>query len=281
VRPLIEILSSSGWKSLMMALLHSLWLGIFWVAVLAAALRNCGNDPERRYRRAFGTLIGLVLSIFVAWACHETDWGGPSASATPGAVISASEMERGVNLPAVIRESAVESNVPAPAINWTGILAFLWLAGLTVMSFRLFAQIVASGQVRRASNALSDGPIFRLLAEIQEQIGYIRLVRVATNALVHVPCVVGIFSPMILIPASMVSGVSAEHLRAVLLHELAHTIRLASRSKARTFTRSSQTRGQVKFTSRLKRMILQTTKGILNLPSSQPASTIFSVAKAR
>ena len=58
-----------------------------------------------------------------------------------------------------------------------------------------------------------------------ERMGVRRVVRVVKSGMVGVPVVVGHFRPMILIPASVLSGLSVGQLEAILAHEMAHVRR--------------------------------------------------------
>lgn len=215
---LLDTLSGPGWVHLVKALLHSLWLGVCWVAVLGAALRGCGNNPERRYRYALGALMGLVGSVFIAWAVQDTQWKRPETapeSTSVTTVVASHWANPAADLPAVV--GGTKSRIP-----WSGIFALLWAVGFVAMAARLLMQIVASERLRRASTVLESGPIWDLLEELKKRVNCERLVRVASNPLTVVPSVVGVFAPTILLPASLLAGMPVEHLRAVLLHELAH-----------------------------------------------------------
>jgi len=60
------------------------------------------------------------------------------------------------------------------------------------------------------------------LKDLVERLGICRAVNLMESALVQVPTVVGWLRPMILLPASALTGLSTEQLEAVLAHELAH-----------------------------------------------------------
>jgi uncharacterized protein (TIGR03435 family) len=61
-----------------------------------------------------------------------------------------------------------------------------------------------------------------ILGELGGRIGLTRPVRLLVSALVQVPTVVGWLPPVVLVPVGALSGLPAEHLKALLLHELAH-----------------------------------------------------------
>ncbi|MHC4213190.1 MAG: M56 family metallopeptidase [Planctomycetota bacterium] len=57
---------------------------------------------------------------------------------------------------------------------------------------------------------------------LAELIGVCRVVELTESALVQVPTVIGWLKPVILLPASVLTGLSTEQLEAILAHELAH-----------------------------------------------------------
>jgi beta-lactamase regulating signal transducer with metallopeptidase domain len=220
---ILDALSSRTWVTLVYCLLHSLWLGVAWAAVLGFALRTAGNNPEKRYRLALASLGGLLFSILLV-----------------GSVQDAAEMR---GKPPVVRSATVTAAIPVPSTaaasveirpmprgeapaerhgSWIAASALLWLTGFLVMCVRLVVQLLGSGRVQRTSHVVSDLTILTRIRELREKLGMERLVQVVSNATMVVPSAVGIFSPIILLPASMLSGFPPEQLRAILLHELAH-----------------------------------------------------------
>ena len=62
----------------------------------------------------------------------------------------------------------------------------------------------------------------RSLQQIAKRLGVERAVRLLASANVDVPSVVGHFKPVILLPASLISGLTPDEIEAILAHELAH-----------------------------------------------------------
>ena len=67
-------------------------------------------------------------------------------------------------------------------------------------------------------------PWLELLEDLKARFQVSRPVRLVGSALAEVPMVVGWLRPVILLPASSLTGLSPEQLEAVLAHELAHAI---------------------------------------------------------
>jgi len=60
------------------------------------------------------------------------------------------------------------------------------------------------------------------LQQFSNMLGIQRTIGLVESALVQVPTVVGHLKPVILLPASALTGLSPEQIEAILAHELAH-----------------------------------------------------------
>ena len=60
------------------------------------------------------------------------------------------------------------------------------------------------------------------LQSLAENIGLTKTIQLAESTRIQVPMVVGFFKPMILIPTSMLSGLSPAQIETIFIHELAH-----------------------------------------------------------
>src|SRR2546423_9237055 len=78
--------------------------------------------------------------------------------------------------------------------------------------------------LRRSAVPVAEG-LEELLARVSRRVRASRAVRLCRSALVEVPTVVGHLRPIILIPASVITGLTPQQLEAVLAHELAHVRR--------------------------------------------------------
>jgi Zn-dependent protease with chaperone function len=222
----LQMFSSPAWNHLVLALLHSLWIGAVIAGGLVLALKACENNPEKRYSLALGALGALVLSVLFSWAIIERS-GGPAP--TPAAETSHFQVSPAIKAPRAFSTHVepVASTPMAPGNKpfWMAGAAFVWLAGQAFMFLRLAFQLLDSGKTRAQSIPILDERILSALREIEAILGLKRVVQAATHPEILVPGVIGVFSPLILLPVSFATGMSAEQLRAILAHELAHVRR--------------------------------------------------------
>ncbi|HKA22835.1 MAG TPA: M56 family metallopeptidase [Blastocatellia bacterium] len=98
----------------------------------------------------------------------------------------------------------------------------LWFAGVLFLSLRFARGLVVVHRLKR----VETGPSIRIwesrLSSLCQRLKVSRPVRLCESVLVEVPTVVGWLRPVILLPASALTGLSAEQLEALLAHELAH-----------------------------------------------------------
>lgn len=101
-------------------------------------------------------------------------------------------------------------------------LVALWFAGVLFLSLRFLGGLVVAQRLkrRRASEAVQQWQ--EKLSALCRHLRVSRPVRLCESVLVEVPTVIGWLRPVILIPASALTGLSAEQLEALLAHELAH-----------------------------------------------------------
>src|SRR6266566_531391 len=79
--------------------------------------------------------------------------------------------------------------------------------------------------IRTRENVAVDGAALEMLSDLGCRLEISRAVKLMKSALVQVPTVVGWLKPVILLPASTLSGLSPAQLEAILAHELAHVKR--------------------------------------------------------
>jgi beta-lactamase regulating signal transducer with metallopeptidase domain len=219
---------SLGW-----ALLHLLWQGTLVAAVLAVALRLVDRRAAAaRYLLACGALVlMLVLPALTGWRHHASQRGEPLATGpTLGAAHEATPtpaplLARPVTSPPVAARAPESVPVLERALALLGEhlhwLVLAWGLGVAVSSLRLL-----SGWLRLRRLVLEATPApaewQEALERLARRLGMTRPVRLLRSAALDVPATVGWLRPVVLLPLSALTGLSARQLEMVLAHELAH-----------------------------------------------------------
>jgi protocatechuate 3,4-dioxygenase beta subunit len=106
--------------------------------------------------------------------------------------------------------------------SWLPGLVALWGAGVGLLSLRLAHGWETIRRLRSAGADLADPAWLERVARLQQRLGISRSVRLLTSAATTVPMVIGSLKPAILVPASLLTGLSAAQVEALLVHELVH-----------------------------------------------------------
>ena len=208
-----------GWS-----LVHFVWQGAAVGALLASLnllLRRAA--PQVRYLLASGALLLMLLLPAVTFQVvrrMEQPAGrtAPAAAvgewATPGAAASSSFVKPTDMLSTHGLRRRVEPLLPG--------LVGLWGAGVLLLSLRALGGWALVQRLRRSGLPTVPPVIEERLARLVDALRVSAPVRLYESALVHVPTVIGSLRPVILLPASALTGLSAVQLELILAHELAH-----------------------------------------------------------
>ena len=202
------LIDSMGWT-----LLHFLWQGLLIGGVTAAALRVLRSaSPVLRYNVACTGLLACLL-----WPAAELylRLNGDAAAGAPVRMADAFLAGRGAG-------------------TTGGLLAYLqehllWIVGVYALCAVVMALRTALGLLWIRNTARVQVSNERLQASVSRmatQFGVTRAVRLRVVDNLASPLTAGWLRPLVLVPASLVSGMPHELLEALLAHEMAHVKRL-------------------------------------------------------
>ena len=220
---IMQSLASQPWvERLGWTLVHFLWQGAVIAAIYATAHRAArAASPHVRYVLACTALLVMVAAPAVTWLAVRpvplplAETADPAASPVSNAVEA--PVPGGIKVPV---------SHAAPADAWRNrflpYVVAAWLAGALAFWVRLMGGWVVAARMR--SMLVRPAPAAWQLSarQLAARIGVSRSVRVLVSALVPVPAVVGWLRPVVLLPVGALAGLPAEHVEALLAHELAH-----------------------------------------------------------
>jgi bla regulator protein blaR1 len=206
----MSALSASFVGSIGWALLHFVWQGALIgcaTAIALAILRNAA--PTLRYALACCALM-LCVALPVLEVIERMHGGAAGRMAIgAGAVISGVAGAASSGLMALL-----QAQLPSIVACWavcTGMLAL-----------RLAFGLVWVARLDRHSAQAVDPAWQARLTRLAERAGITRTVRLRIVADLASPITAGWWRPVVLVPASLISGMSPDLLEALLAHELAH-----------------------------------------------------------
>lgn len=110
--------------------------------------------------------------------------------------------------------------------TWSGSAATIvtgsYFAGVLLMMMRLLLGLRGGQDLRRISTAIEDAEFLAMVRAQVEKLGLRSVPPVSFCDRISIPVVIGVFRPVILLPACLVSGLTSDQLWALVTHELAH-----------------------------------------------------------
>ena len=208
-----------GWS-----LLHFLWQGTLIAVTLAVLLALARNrSASLRYAMSCGALLLMTVAPIVTLTRHDT-----AAAATPEIQQGPVAFEQ-VTPGAVAPDSGV-ADLSARFASWwqqrfhtlQPWMVLAWSIGVLLLSLRYLGGWAAAQRLKsrmiRPAPAEWQSTLDRLAARLRVT----RPVRLLESAAVRVPSALGIWKPVVLVPAASLAGIAPRHLEALLAHELAH-----------------------------------------------------------
>lgn len=218
------------------SLVHFLWQGAMLALVLGLWLRWVKPAASTRYLAGVLTLAAMLAAPIATYS-YLASRAAPPAS--PLAFVpAAGDTAMAAHVPAASshRSDLAGSSAPLEPASRSGSLSafvptlqilvlVVWLAGVSTLSLRLLGGwIVARRLATRAVRPVAP-EIQALARRVAGRLALDRIVRVVESSVVHVPVMVGWLKPVVLLPASAMSGLSPTQIEALLAHELAHVRR--------------------------------------------------------
>ena len=214
-----HLLDSLGW-----AVIHALWQGAVAFLVVAVFRAVLGARlPALRYSFQFTVMIGCLIAFLWTFSLY---FGNPALSLEGGATLSENPQLADPTLLtqfiAPFDASAIAAQGGASLSRFTPVLASLWVLGFAGLSLRY---AFAFGQVQqlRRIGLTSPSPVWQSTFDhLLSQSGLAQNVKLFISANVSGPVTLGLFKPVVLVPAGFLCGLPADEVEAILLHELAH-----------------------------------------------------------
>ncbi|HEX6100489.1 MAG TPA: M56 family metallopeptidase [Thermoanaerobaculia bacterium] len=225
----LQLLTGPLAQALGWALLHLLWQAALVAGILAAVLALMSRQSAgARYVVSCGALA-LVFAMFVGTTIRAYDPAAePIAISSDGTATAETVKVSLSQLPVLIAESAAEGlkdravATLTSARNHLPSIVGIWLLGVVLLSSRLLVSWMRAKRLIHRSSRPASREWQRVAAHLSQALGLRRAVTLLESAAVEVPSVIGSLRPIILLPASALTGMTPEQIEMVLAHEMAH-----------------------------------------------------------
>jgi bla regulator protein BlaR1 len=208
-----QLLQAFSWM-----LVHSLWQGLLLAVVTAILLQSAKRaKAQLRYNIVFIQFLLFILGCIWTFIYGLS---GPSDTMVPLAGAIGQNASQLLNLDAVnVRQFA--NSCAGYISDHASLLVLVWAVFFTFRSFRMVQGLIYLQKTRSTYTHAAADWNERLLL-LCKKLHIDRSIRLLESSLVKVPVVIGHLKPVILMPAGLLTGLPAEQIEAVLLHELAH-----------------------------------------------------------
>jgi protein involved in polysaccharide export with SLBB domain/beta-lactamase regulating signal transducer with metallopeptidase domain len=207
-----SLIERLGWT-----LMHSLWQGVVFAALLAVILRAMRSAPvSMRYTTACAAMALMVFAAAATFGLLKREPApAPHAPVTAAlGMVSSTVLPLTAPMPLIVAPPVVTPNT-----RILRALVLAWFVGVAVMAMWHIAGWVWLQRLRRGGRMEQLEPI---LSDLATRLGITRLVRLIETTRVDVPAVVGALRPVILVPLGLLNDLPASQIQAILAHELAH-----------------------------------------------------------
>lgn len=201
-----------GWT-----LLHFLWEGAA-LALLLYIFIAFTRRPAIRYAAGLTTLVLMLAAPpITAIALSSKQQINDQPSSLQVAASSLETVARATgNAP---MQSAAKS---FQAIEWQAALVDAWLLGVVALSLRALGGYLVVRRLTHTGYRALENELLARCRSLEARLGLARKVRYLQSQLSDAPAAIGWFKPIVLLPATALSGLTPAQLEAVILHELAH-----------------------------------------------------------
>lgn len=232
------IVDNPVFVALAKTLLHFSWQGLLVATALFLLLKN--TDKRRSNLRYTTSLIALFLCVIAPVGTYMSVYD-PHVALQPDDVKQTitSVSDSAVQLGATISTLDDVNHVSWPLAtaelvdmvsHWRlgtmlPFLAMAWMIGVVLLSSKLIVQMINVYQLPLQGTSPAPVHLQHSFEQLMEQLGVNFATRLLISSNVDVPMVIGWLKPVVLLPASMVVGLTPKQLEMLLAHELAHVRR--------------------------------------------------------
>jgi len=198
-------------------LIHSLWQALVMYALLRIFLACFPSATSaNKYNAGLLSLAGSVIwpAITFINEMGKHNFSQPVADAT--ADILPFVPAHHPSISQVAEQAATSFNIDL----YLPYLVTFWLIGIALNSARLVWGWRNTYQVKRSTS--NTQVLEASIEKLRRLLKIKKNVAAFISAHVDVPCIMGYFKPVIILPAAVITQFSAEQIQSILIHEMAH-----------------------------------------------------------
>jgi len=198
-------------------IIHSLWQGLLIYFILRLALMFSAQlSASKKYTLAVVSLLAIAGWFFYTLVNEIQIYNWLAIKPE-----NLSAMPLMLELPTGIRQFNDQSLRYYYSIEeYLPYITALYVAGLLFNTTKLALARKKINAIRRTMSI--DIELQHKVTRFSKMLGIDKSVKIGLSGLVDIPCMTGYFKPVILLPFTLATYLSAKEIEAILLHELAH-----------------------------------------------------------
>jgi bla regulator protein blaR1 len=205
MKNLTEIFSNPALWSLGWTLVHSIWqllaLGsLYFVFVFFT------KKASHRYNVGMSLLFAQMLISLLTFTIMQ----------------SQTALKLGTESAILETAPSILQNIKMYFQNNIGLIVSLWILGSFVLFVRLIFAFIFVNKVKNSSQNTTNASLENLVETLKVKMGMQQAIGIKVSKAVNLPMMMGVLKPMILIPATLLTGHSNSQLEVIIAHELAH-----------------------------------------------------------
>ncbi len=213
-----ELLTSSPFfYSLAITLVHFLWQGCLIALFLKGLLLITDHSKSKlRYSySALATLANLVIPIITFFIIYRPVINEHLMNSSFMPLLASTFSSSGT-----LEQSELNN-----WLEWLPFISFAWLICVIYLSMKLVVEFYTVKQLPKKQIVQPSDKLTYLFMSLAQKLQLSRKPQLLLSLSASVPMAIGWLKPVVLIPASMVTGLTHEQLEMLMLHELAHVQR--------------------------------------------------------
>ena len=202
---------------------QTLWQGFIVGAVLYLILKIIPNSkPDVRYFSAYCALV-IIFFLFIANLIHYVPENLELKNRTAGETIEIqTHNEKTTTFQTTSFWENGISNTIDFVYNHSRWISFIWFSGVMISYIRLIVSLSYLKRLRKSPFAEPPDSWKKRMVRLSEIAGVAIAPALMISDKIHSPITYGWIKPVVLIPASIATGLSADQVELIILHELAH-----------------------------------------------------------
>jgi TonB family protein len=195
-------------------LIHFLWQGVL-VALVLKLLLTCISYKKSQIRYALtatAMLANLVLPLITFFIVYDIEYRQATDFVQALPLLDQS----------FYLERMQASNWYIEWFEYLPSITIFWLGIVIILSVKLLVELYNVNKLPLQGTTAADAALINRFENLSTKIGLSKKVTLLLSHKIDVPMAIGWLKPVVLIPFSMLSGLTPQQLDMLLLHELAH-----------------------------------------------------------